>query len=143
MSQTRLSEVINMAEKKAKPAAKAAKTKTSVKTKSGSAVAGKPKAGKAAATAPAKKTAVKKPRASVAKKAAAPAARTKAPPKEVAATAVKPGGAQQAKAKPTPEERYRMVEITAYFIAERHGFQGRSDEHWAAAEREIAAKLGY
>ena len=44
-------------------------------------------------------------------------------------------------AKPTPEERYRMVETAAYFIAEQHGFEGRSDEHWAAAEREIAAKL--
>jgi hypothetical protein len=44
--------------------------------------------------------------------------------------------------KPTPEERYRMVETAAYFIAEQHGFQGRSDEHWAAAEHEIAARLG-
>ncbi|MDH4216203.1 MAG: DUF2934 domain-containing protein [Gallionella sp.] len=35
-----------------------------------------------------------------------------------------------------------MVETAAYFIAEQHGFQGRSDEHWAAAEREIAARLG-
>jgi hypothetical protein len=56
----------------------------------------------------------------------------------------KAGPATQKKpaAKPTPEERYRMVETAAYFIAEQHGFQGRSDEHWAAAEREIAAKLG-
>jgi hypothetical protein len=44
--------------------------------------------------------------------------------------------------KPSPEERYRMVETAAYFIAEQHGFQGGSDEHWAAAEREIAARLG-
>ncbi len=35
-----------------------------------------------------------------------------------------------------------MVETAAYFIAERHGFQGRSDEHWAAAELEVAARLG-
>jgi hypothetical protein len=35
-----------------------------------------------------------------------------------------------------------MVETAAYFIAEQHGFQGRSDEHWTAAERVIAAKLG-
>ena len=35
-----------------------------------------------------------------------------------------------------------MVETAAYFIAEKHGFQGRSDEHWATAERAIAAKLG-
>ena len=43
---------------------------------------------------------------------------------------------------PTLEERYRMVETAAYFIAEQHGFHGRSDEHWAAAERAIAGKLG-
>jgi hypothetical protein len=47
----------------------------------------------------------------------------------------------KAAVQPTPEERYRMVETAAYFIAEQHGFQGRSDEHWAAAERAIAAKL--
>jgi hypothetical protein len=35
-----------------------------------------------------------------------------------------------------------MVETAAYFIAERHGFQGNSTEHWAAAEREIAVMLG-
>jgi len=34
------------------------------------------------------------------------------------------------------------VETTAYFIAERNGFQGDSTEHWAAAEREIATRLG-
>lgn len=40
-----------------------------------------------------------------------------------------------------PEERYRMVQTAAYYIAERHGFLGRSDEHWAEAEREISAIL--
>jgi hypothetical protein len=43
--------------------------------------------------------------------------------------------------KPSPEERYRMVELAAYFIAEQHGFQGRTDEYWAAAEQQIAATL--
>jgi len=43
---------------------------------------------------------------------------------------------------PTSEERYRMIETAAYFIAEQHGFHGHADEHWAAAEREIAARLG-
>lgn len=42
---------------------------------------------------------------------------------------------------PTPEERYRMVQTAAYFIAERHGFEGDATEHWAAAEREIALML--
>lgn len=44
--------------------------------------------------------------------------------------------------KPSPEERYRMVELAAYFIAEQHGFTGRSDEYWVAAEQQIAARLG-
>jgi hypothetical protein len=76
--------------------------------------------------------AVKKAGAAGVDAAAAKAAERKADP----STQNKPA------AKPTPEERYRMVETAAYFIAEQHGFQGRSDEHWAAAEREIAAKLG-
>jgi hypothetical protein len=67
----------------------------------------------------------------------------KAPAKKSAASETKPAvPANKAAAKPSPEERYRMVETAAYFIAEQHGFQGRSDEHWAAAERAIAAKLG-
>ncbi|MFA6972135.1 MAG: DUF2934 domain-containing protein [Gallionella sp.] len=45
-------------------------------------------------------------------------------------------------AQPSAEERYRMVETAAYFIAERSGFQGCNTEHWAAAELEIANKLG-
>jgi len=63
-----------------------------------------------------------------------------APMKKLAPAEVKPSSTE--KEKPTPEERYRMVETTAYFIAERNGFRGDSTEHWAAAEREIAAKLG-
>ena len=46
------------------------------------------------------------------------------------------------KTKLTPEERYRIVETAAYYIAERHGFKGGSDEHWAAAELEVAVILG-
>ena len=44
--------------------------------------------------------------------------------------------------KPTPEERYRMVETAAYFIAERNSFQGDPAGYWAAAEIEIATLLG-
>jgi hypothetical protein len=44
-------------------------------------------------------------------------------------------------AQPTPEERYRMVQTAAYFIAERHGFGGCATDHWAAAEVEIAGML--
>ncbi|MDP4029623.1 MAG: DUF2934 domain-containing protein [Gallionella sp.] len=42
---------------------------------------------------------------------------------------------------PTPEERYRMVQTAAYFIAERSGFGGCSTDHWAAAELEVAGML--
>lgn len=85
----------------------------------------------------------KKTKPPAVKKTAAPAAKIKAPAKQAAATkATPPAAANKTTAKPTPEERYRMVETAAYFIAEQHGFQGRSDEHWAAAERAIAAKLG-
>jgi hypothetical protein len=127
-----------MTEKKAKPAAKKvatakagsaltgkAKTKSKTKTKT------KIKVGKTAPAPAAGKPAMKKPAASKAGVATAEAKKAKAPVVKKTAAPVKP----------TPEERYRMVETAAYFIAERHGFQGRSDEHWAAAEREIAARL--
>ncbi len=44
--------------------------------------------------------------------------------------------------KPSPEERYRMVQSAAYFIAENDGFQGCDTDYWARAESEIAAQLG-
>ena len=50
--------------------------------------------------------------------------------------------AKQEVMRPTPEERYRMVQTAAYFIAERNGFGGCSTMHWVDAEREISAKLG-
>ena len=142
-----------MTEQKTKPA-----TKKVVSAKAGSPIASKPKIPKAGVAATAKKTAVKKPAAkktvaavvepkktkvpAVKKAPEKKAAATKAPETKVATTKAKPAATRKTVAKPTPEERYRMVETAAYFIAEQHGFQGRSDEHWAAAEREIAATLG-
>lgn len=140
-----------MAEQKAKPAAKKVTA-----AKAGSKVAGKPKPVKATLTTaakkmPAKKIVVAKPgktREATVKKAASPAAKKKIVPKKSPGTRIKPEDTNPKPAttgktaKPTPEERYRMVETTAYFIAERHGFQGRSDEHWAAAEIEVAVRLG-
>jgi|LSQX01.3.fsa_nt_gb hypothetical protein len=69
------------------------------------------------------------PKAAVAKKAAAP--------KKVAAkkTVAK-------KAAVSPEERYCMVQDAAYYIAERHGFNGDSAYFWALAESEIKLQLG-
>jgi uncharacterized membrane protein len=128
---TKSSEVIDMAEQKAKPATKkvaAAKAVTTAKKVT------------------LKKPAAKKTAAAAGKKAVTPVAKkvtgTKSRVKKVAITA-KPAATKKTEVKPTPEEHYRMVEITAYFIAERNGFQGDSTEYWSAAEREIAAKLDW
>jgi hypothetical protein len=107
------------------------KTKAAAKKAVASKAAAKPKAEKAVA-APAKKTVAKKAAASAKK----PAAEKKAPAKK--ATAPK----KAKKMSYTPEDRYRMVQTAAYFIAERNGFQGCSSEHWAAAEIEISRMLG-
>lgn len=68
-----------------------------------------------------------------------------APAKKVAAKAVAVPKAKPVKkqkmAQPSAQERYRMVETAAYYIAERSGFQGCTTDHWAAAELEIANKL--
>ena len=40
------------------------------------------------------------------------------------------------------EERYKMIEIAAYYIAEKNGFKGSSIDYWIAAEAEITDKIG-
>ena len=50
--------------------------------------------------------------------------------------------AKKAPAKPSAEERYRMIQSAAYFLAEKDGFQGPATHYWTLAEREIAAHLG-
>ena len=72
-------------------------------------------------TAPPKTAAVKKPATTVSK-------------------AVVPAAVKKPAA-PTPEQRYRMVQDAAYFIAERHGFASNSMDCWIAAEAEIEALL--
>ena len=73
---------------------------------------------------PAKKAA---PKAVAAKKPAA-----KAAPKAVVAPKTPA---------PSPEQRYKMIEEAAYYVAERHGFSGDSAYFWSLAEAEINAKL--
>ncbi|MEO8343407.1 MAG: DUF2934 domain-containing protein [Gallionella sp.] len=139
-----------MAEKKVKPA-----TKKLVPKKAGSAVKSKTPITKTAKKPGVKKPAIKKTAATMAKpkktrvpavKKAGTSIKKKTPhtqiPGSKAATSNATPATTQIAVKPTPSERYRMVETAAYFIAEQHGFHGRSDEHWATAEREIAAKLG-
>lgn len=118
-----------MAEQKTKSV-----TKKISSGKSGSAAAVKPKTTKVAATVAARKTTTKKSAAPTVKKTPAAVAEKKAPAKKTAVKKITP--------KPTPEERYRMVQTAAYFIAERNGFGGCAIEHWAAAEREITSRLG-
>ena len=72
------------------------------------------------------------------------AATTKKPAAKKPA-AKKAAAPKKATAKPnkiSPEERYRMVEVAAYFLAERNGFAGSPVSYWTAAEAQIAKMLG-
>jgi hypothetical protein len=57
-----------------------------------------------------------------------------APAKKVAAPKV-------AAPKVSVEERQKMIEREAYFIAEKQGFQGDPQAHWAEAVKKIDAVL--
>ena len=83
---------------------------------------------------------MKEVKKSPAKKAAAPKA---AAAKKPAAKAAPVAKAAPAAKKPvlSPEQRYQMIQDAAYFIAERHGFNGDSAYFWSLAEAEINAKL--
>lgn len=96
--------------------------------------------------APAKAPAAAKKAASAKPATAKPAvAKSAAAAKPAAKPSTKPAAPKAAPA-PKPaisaEERYKMVQDAAYFIAERHGFNGDSAYFWTLAEAEIAAQLG-
>ncbi len=42
----------------------------------------------------------------------------------------------------SPFERYKMIEVAAYYMAEKDGFKGSAADYWTAAEKEIDKKLG-
>jgi hypothetical protein len=90
---------------------------------------------------PAAKPAAKKPAAKPAAKPVAkkPAAKPAAKPVAKKAAAKKP--APKKKAAPGAEERYRMIEVAAYYIAERNGFAGDPKAFWVEAEMQIS-RLG-
>jgi hypothetical protein len=99
---------------------------------------------------PAKKPATGKTAAPKAAKSAGTAVEKKvaAPRKSPAPKAVgspraqsKPGASEAAKTTVTPEQRYRMIQEAAYFIAEKHGFAGDTLGFWVQAEQEIDATL--
>jgi hypothetical protein len=86
----------------------------------------------------AKKPAAKKPAAK--KPAAKKAAPKKAPAKKAAKKVVKKAAAGKPN-KISAEERYRMVEVAAYFLAERNKFAGSPIGYWTAAEAQIKKML--
>lgn len=84
------------------------------------------------AVSPAKKTTTKPPvkKTAVAKK---PAAKKTSAPKKSSTAKTR---------KISAEERYKMIEVAAYYIAENNNFQGSAIEFWIAAEEEINKKIG-
>lgn len=80
------------------------------------------------------KAAAKKPitASSVVAAAAEPRSRTARKPKKAATPAP---------IQVTPEERQKMIELAAYYRAEKVGFTGDPHEHWVAAEKEVDAML--
>lgn len=91
---------------------------------------------------------IKKTRTSAALKSAKPAKKPAAPARKIAPKAAAPVKATAATAKSavatsalTPEQRYRMIQEAAYYVAERKGFVSNPAEDWAEAEAQIDAKL--
>ena len=85
-------------------------------------------------------------RAAVAEPAKTPVkARAKAPAKDsarVKATKPKPAVRMDVETSLTESDRLRMIELAAFFRAERRGFvPGYEAEDWFAAEAEIAAQI--
>jgi Protein of unknown function (DUF2934) len=62
---------------------------------------------------------------------------TKASPKKVAPKKVSKTNASSI----SGFERYKMIEVAAYYLAEKNGFAGNSADFWIAAEKEIDKKL--
>jgi Protein of unknown function (DUF2934) len=75
----------------------------------------------------------------------APASAKKAAPKKAATSTTKKVAVKKVS---TPKsgsvsgfERYKMIEVAAYYMAEKKGFAGNSTDYWVAAEKEINKKL--
>ena len=73
--------------------------------------------------------------------AAKPAAKAAAP-KNALTPRAKPVAPAKTKSAPTPELRYKMVQEAAYYLAEKNGFSGNSQEYWAQAEIQISNMIG-
>jgi hypothetical protein len=73
-----------------------------------------------------------------------PAAKKAAPKKTAVKKAAKKVVKKSTVGKPnkiSAEERYRMVEVAAYFMAERNKFAGNPVGYWTAAEVQIKKML--
>jgi len=68
----------------------------------------------------------------------------KAAPKTTTSKTAKPAATRKKTIKPaiiTSEDRYKMIEVAAYYIAEKNGFGYDHLNYWLQAEQEIDAKL--
>lgn len=74
------------------------------------------------------------------KAAAKPKAATKAPAAKKATTSTKkPAAERKTKSTSTsPEQRYKMIEVAAFYLAEKDGFAGNPVDYWIAAELQIS-----
>jgi hypothetical protein len=86
-------------------------------------------------------TAKKKTTARKASKSAPTTSRVAAGEKPAKTAVRKSNGRKPAPASVAAEERYRMIELAAYYAAEKDGFKGNSSDYWAKAEAEVNARL--
>jgi len=85
-----------------------------------------------------KTSAERKPRAAPTKAPTAKTTEKKTSTRKSAAPSV----ASPGKILMSAEERYRMVEVAAYYLAERNKFAGNPVEYWTQAEAQISSLLG-
>ncbi len=72
------------------------------------------------------------------KAAAKPKTAAKTSAEKKPATSTRKPAAKKAKAAAvSPEHHYRMVEVAAYYLAEKDGFTGNPVDYWIAAELQI------
>ncbi|MFM9834536.1 MAG: DUF2934 domain-containing protein [Methylophilaceae bacterium] len=89
------------------------------------------------------KTPAKKPTTTKKTTATKTVAKKPAVKKTVEKKAVKPAKKTSTKARNIgAEERYKMIEVAAYYIAERNHFKGSTLDYWIAAEAEISKSIG-
>ncbi len=68
----------------------------------------------------------------------APQGRSRTRKSSTSKTKAKPATKAAIKTKITPEEKYRMIAETAYYIAEKRGFVGGNpEEDWLEAETQV------